>query len=235
MNRATWLAALGAAALPIPVRAQAPALQVGAGLIEPQAQAYYARANGFFKAHGLDANVVTLANGSAISAAVAGGSVQIGITSVLGLAQAIGRGLPFATFAPGGIHDSRYPASGLLVAADSKLASAKELSGKVVGVSTLKGLDQLVVSVLIDKTRRRRRLGEVRRTAPDPSSRRAAERAASMRSTSKIRNSPPPARRRSFSVMRKMPSAKFSSRQPGSPRATGCRRTPTPQSVSATR
>jgi len=38
-----------------------------------------------------------------------------------------------------------------LVLPDSKLASAKDLSGKVVAVSTLKGLDQLVVSALIDK------------------------------------------------------------------------------------
>lgn len=125
---------------------------VGAGLIEPQAQAYYARANGFFKQRGLDVTIVTSANGAATTAAVAGGTLQIGITSVLGLAQAVGRGLPFATFAPGGIHDSRFPASGLLVLPDAKIASPKDLSGKVVAVSTLKGLDQLVVSVLIDKS-----------------------------------------------------------------------------------
>jgi NitT/TauT family transport system substrate-binding protein len=77
--------------------------------------------------------------------------LQVGITSVLGLAQAVGRGLPFVTFAPGGIHDSRFPASGLLVAPDSKLTSAKDLAGKTVAVSTLKGLDQLVVSVLVGK------------------------------------------------------------------------------------
>jgi NitT/TauT family transport system substrate-binding protein len=77
--------------------------------------------------------------------------MQIGTTSVVGLAQAIGRGLPFVTFAPGAIHDSRYPGSGLLVLPDSKLATAKDLAGKTVAVSTLKGLDQLVVSVLIDK------------------------------------------------------------------------------------
>ena len=157
MSRATWLAASAAvcagAALPCRAAAQAvPApLIVGAGLIEPQAQAYYARANGFFKARGLDVNIIVSANGAATTAAVAGGSMQIGITSVLGLAQAIGRGLPFVSFAPGGIHDSRFPASGLLVAPDSKLLSAKDLAGKIVAVSTAKGLDQLVVSVLVDK------------------------------------------------------------------------------------
>ena len=144
-------AALAAAALPAGAAAQVAPLTVGAGLIEPQAQAYYARAQGFFKQRGLDIEVVTSANGSATTAAVAGGAMQIGITSVLGLAQAVGRGLPFVTFAPGGIHDSRFSASGLLVLPDSKSSSAKDLNGKTVGVSTLKGLDQLVVTVLIDK------------------------------------------------------------------------------------
>ena len=156
LSRSTWLAsgasAAALAALPRPARAQAAApLTAGAGLIEPQAQAYYARANGFFKQRGLDVEVVTSANGAATTAAVAGGTLQVGITSVLGLAQAVGRGLPFVTFAPGGIHDSRFSASGLLVAPDAKIASGKDLSGKVVAVSTLRGLDQLVVSALIDK------------------------------------------------------------------------------------
>jgi NitT/TauT family transport system substrate-binding protein len=155
ISRAAWIASsaalYAAVALPRPARAQAPTLTVGSGLIEPQAQAYYARANGFFKVRGLDVEVVTSANGAATTAAVAGGSMQIGITSVLGLAQAVGRGLPFVTFAPGGIHDSRYPASGLLVPPDSKLTSAKDLGGKTVAVSTIKGLDQLVVSVLVAK------------------------------------------------------------------------------------
>ncbi len=155
ISRAAWLAssavACAGAALPRAAAAQTAPLTVGAGLIEPQAQAYYARANGFFKAHGLDVDIVVSANGAATSAAVAGGTMQIGITSVLGLAQAVGRGLPFVTFAPGGIHDSRFPASGLLVPPDSPITSAKDLGGKTVAVSTAKGLDQLVVSVLVAK------------------------------------------------------------------------------------
>ena len=51
-NRSAWPRAAGAQAVP---------LAVGAGLIEPQAQAYYARANGLFKAHGLGVNIVVSA------------------------------------------------------------------------------------------------------------------------------------------------------------------------------
>src|ERR1700677_4449032 len=96
---AAGVSAIATAAVPGAVQAQSAApLSVGAGLIEPQAQAYYAQANGFFKARGRDATIVTSANAAATTAAVAGGTLQVGITSVLGLAQAIGSGLPFATF-----------------------------------------------------------------------------------------------------------------------------------------
>jgi NitT/TauT family transport system substrate-binding protein len=134
--------AIGAAAVP---------LRVGSALIEAQAQAHYALDMGFFKANNLDVEVVTSNNGAASAAAVAGGDLQIAVTSVLGLAQAVNRGLPFSIIAPGGIHDSRYPGSGLFVAANSAVQSPKDLNGKTIGVGTLKGLDQLMTCVLIDK------------------------------------------------------------------------------------
>ena len=126
-------------------------LRVGSGLIEPHMQAHYAYDMGFFKKHGLDVEVQTMANGSASAAAVAGGDLKIGVTSLLGFAQAFKRGLPFLAIAPGGIHDSRHPASGVMVAPDSKLASPKDLNGKTVAVATANGLDQLLTSVLVDK------------------------------------------------------------------------------------
>ncbi len=129
---------------------QAP-LRVGAGLIEPQAEAYYARDAGFFKKYGLDVDVRTSQNGAATSAAVAGGDLQIGVSSVLGLAQAHEHGLPFVIIAPGGVHDSRFPGSAVVVAPDSKIASAKDLNGKTVAVATANGLDQLLTSALVQK------------------------------------------------------------------------------------
>lgn len=140
-------------AAPLSVRAQTSApLKVGAGLIEPQAEAYYAQEMGFFAKHGLDVAVQTLRNGAAIAAAVAGGEIQIGISNAVQLAQAHARGLPFVVIALGGIHDSRFSKSGLLVAADSPIANASGLNGKIVSVATLNSLDQLAASVLIDKS-----------------------------------------------------------------------------------
>ncbi len=130
---------------------ETPLIKVGAGLIEPQAEAYYAQEMGFFKKHGLNVQVQTLRNGAAIAAAVAGGELQIGISNAVQLAQAHARNLPFVVIALGGIHDSRFSKSGLVVALNSAL-TAKDLNGKVVSVATLNSLDQLAASVLIDKS-----------------------------------------------------------------------------------
>jgi NitT/TauT family transport system substrate-binding protein len=126
-------------------------IKIGAGQIDPQAEAYYAQEMGFFKKHGLTTSVSTLMNGAAIAAAVASGDLQIGISNVLQLAQASSHDLPFVVIATGGVHAPNYHVSGLVVAAGSPIASAKDLDGKVVGVATLNGLDQMAASVFIDK------------------------------------------------------------------------------------
>src|SRR6185312_12227128 len=152
MKRRALIASAGCF-LARPAGAQnAQTIKVGAGLIEPQAEAYYAAEMGFFKKHGLSVQVQTLRNGAAIAAAVAGGELHIGISNAVQLAQAHARNLPFVVIALGGVHDSRFSKSGLVVALNSPIASAKELNGKVIAVATLNSLDQLAASVLIDKS-----------------------------------------------------------------------------------
>lgn len=157
-SRRSWIG--GAAALagatafgaPRGVGAQdQPLIKVGAGLIEPQAEAYYAQELGLFKKHGLNVEVQTLRNGAAIAAAVAGNALQIGTSNAVQLAQAHQRDIPFVVIALGGIHDSRFSKSGLVVAAGSPLTAA-DLNGKTLAVATLNSLDQLAASVLIDKS-----------------------------------------------------------------------------------
>jgi len=150
------LASAGAFAAVVPsARADAqvtpPDLRVGSALIEAQAEAHYAFDTGIFKKRNLNVDIVTSNNGAASSAAVAGGDLQIAATSLIGLAQAYNRGLPFQIVAAGAIFDSRFPSSGLFVAPSSKVEDPKELNGKTIGVGTLKGLDQLLVSVLVDQ------------------------------------------------------------------------------------
>ena len=156
-SRAAWIAR-GTAALvvaPLAGRAQTPApdvLHIGVGLIESHAEGYYAQAGGFFTQRGLDVEVKQLRNGATIAAAVAGGDLQIGCSTVLQLAQARGHGFPFVIIAAGAVHDARYAHTvGLVVAANARTASPRELNGKTIAASTLNGLDQLVTCVLVDK------------------------------------------------------------------------------------
>jgi len=156
-SRAAWLALGSSAAASTaigPAGAQTlDVLHLGVGLIESHAEGYYAQAGGFFAGHGLDVDVKQLRNGATIAAAVAGGDLQMGCSTVLQLAQARGHDLPFVIVAAGAVHDARFAHTvGLAVAASSHLASPRELNGKTIAASTLNGLDQLVTSVLVDKS-----------------------------------------------------------------------------------
>jgi NitT/TauT family transport system substrate-binding protein len=147
LSTATWLGA-------VPAKGQSrQTLRIGAGGIESHAEGYYALENGFFRRHGLDVEVRPMRNGSAIAAAVAAGDLQIGVSSILQLTQARSKNFPFIIITPGAVHDGRVVhTTNLVVAPDSKIASAKDLNGKVVAVSTLNGLDQLISQALIDKS-----------------------------------------------------------------------------------
>jgi NitT/TauT family transport system substrate-binding protein len=155
-TRASWLSSCGAAALaasaPQIVRAQTrPSIRVGCGNIESHAEAYYARANGFFTQNGIDVDIQNLRNGAAIAAAVSGGDLQIGVSSILQLAEARGAGVPFVIIAPGGLHDGKAAhTANLVVAANSPITKPAELNGKIIAVNTLNGLDQIIADALID-------------------------------------------------------------------------------------
>jgi NitT/TauT family transport system substrate-binding protein len=151
-------AAASAAAVPFGfpavLRAQTPiVLRIGAGDIEAHAEAYYARANGFFAQNGIDAQIETLRNGASIASAVSGGDLQIGVSSVLQLAAGRAQGLPFVIITPGAVHDGHVAhTTNLVVAPSSPIANASQLDGKVIAVNTLNGLDQIIDLALIDKS-----------------------------------------------------------------------------------
>lgn len=155
-TRAHWLGAASVTAglplLGLPLEAQTSVLKVAAGQIAPQAEAYFAADAGFFDKHGITASISVFRGGAANAAAVAGGDMQVGVSSVLQLGQAVAHGLPFVIIAAGSIHDPRYNDASLIVTAASGATNLKQLSGKVVGASSLNGLDELSIRALIDKS-----------------------------------------------------------------------------------
>jgi NitT/TauT family transport system substrate-binding protein len=131
--------------------AQSSQLNIAAGQIAPQGEAYFAADAGFFQKQGINPVLNVFRNGAANAAAVAGGDMQIGVSTVLQLGQAHVHGIPFVILAAGAVHDSKYVNAGLLVPSGSPITNAKELTGRVVGSSSLNGLDELSIRTLVDK------------------------------------------------------------------------------------
>jgi NitT/TauT family transport system substrate-binding protein len=113
---------------------------------------YYAADQGFFKQAGLDAQFLALANGPAITAAVLGGSADVGYSNVISLALAHARGLPITILFPANLHVHEAPTAGLLsVKKTSPIATAKDLDGKVMAVIGLGIIADIAARYWIDK------------------------------------------------------------------------------------
>lgn len=129
-----------------------PVIHLGLSPFEGQAGPYYAQDLGLFKAAGLDIDIQPYNGGAAVVSAIAGGSLQIGGGTPLPLAQARGRGIKIVLIAPGYIYDYKAPSpiDALTVSVNSPFHDAKDLNGKVIGVSALRGLDEIAVDSWMD-------------------------------------------------------------------------------------
>jgi NitT/TauT family transport system substrate-binding protein len=144
------IGALASATLP-PAGAQTlPTLHIATGGKETDAEVFYAADLGFFTKAGINADISVMQNGAAIGSAVASGALQVGSSSTLIIANAVAKGLPFVFIAPGGQYNDATPALALVVPAGSPIQTAKELSGKTIGVLALRGIDQSSAMKWID-------------------------------------------------------------------------------------
>ncbi len=141
---ATAAALAGARTSPAAAQTRIP-LKIGATANDSFAEAYYAQDLGYFTRAGIDAEITTFANGAQVSTGVASGALDIGISSVITLANATIRGLPFVYIAGGGMYSAAAPTIVLCVAKDSPVTSARDLEGKAVSVSGIKDITHLAV------------------------------------------------------------------------------------------
>ena len=115
------------------------------------AEVYYAEDMGFFKDAGLDVRITPMTNSGAIIAALAGGGGDIGNSVVGSLADARAKGIPVLFFAPAGMSDIKSPTAALIVAKDSPITTAAELTGKIVAVSGLNDLTYFATRAWLDE------------------------------------------------------------------------------------
>jgi NitT/TauT family transport system substrate-binding protein len=152
-SRTTFLTTgLAFAAFPARARAQSlTTLRVAGSPDEDIVGSLYGVQSGIFKKYGLDVIVTRANSGSAVTAAVIGGSLDIGKSSVLGLIVAHAKNVPIVLEAPGSLYTSDAPSAALVVAKDSPIQSARDLNGATLAVPALGDLFTIVNSAWIDK------------------------------------------------------------------------------------
>jgi NitT/TauT family transport system substrate-binding protein len=110
----------------------------------------YAQRSGLFRRAGLDVQFTKATSGSAVVAAVMSGNYEIGHSSLIAIFNAYLKGLPVTVVAGGAIYDDKSPYAELIVAADSPYKTGADLSGKLVGVSSLNDLTTMGTSAWVD-------------------------------------------------------------------------------------
>jgi NitT/TauT family transport system substrate-binding protein len=155
MKRRNALALIGAAvAAPATARADAPAkLRVGYSASgESLAQGLYAQEGGFFAKAGIDVELIAIANGGAMTAALVSGAIDVGPSNVASMAAAYGHGLRLNLFAPSIIISSAAPPTTIIaVPNDSPIRAARDFDGRTVACNTLRDLQQAAVMSWLDK------------------------------------------------------------------------------------
>jgi NitT/TauT family transport system substrate-binding protein len=133
------LALLLAAAGPAGSNAQStPKLRVGIMKIAGLTDAYVAQQQGYFKKHGVDVELVTIANGSAGISALQGGSLDVTLAIPSWAMSADEHGFGLVEVYQNEIAHATPPDSGaMLVAKNSSITKPSELAGKTVAVNAL--------------------------------------------------------------------------------------------------
>jgi NitT/TauT family transport system substrate-binding protein len=147
------LVALASVGMPSAGSAQAAPerILVGASSDDVVRPLLYAVDAGLFKKAGLDVELIKLANGAAVAAAVAGGSIQLGKGSALTPVQAYAKGIPFIVTANLANYSADSPNVAMLVQNSSPIRAAKDLVGKTIGMVGLNDSNTLGVYAWMEK------------------------------------------------------------------------------------
>jgi NitT/TauT family transport system substrate-binding protein len=140
-RRSALVLAAAALAQPTLVSAQALTPMLIAGVPEDSiTPAVWAEQNQIFRRHGLDVKLEAQRSGSAVAAGVAGGTYQVGKSSMISLLVAHGHNLPVVVVAPGGLFEASTSNEAIIVKVDSPIRTGADLNGKIVAVSAINDL-----------------------------------------------------------------------------------------------
>jgi NitT/TauT family transport system substrate-binding protein len=128
--------------------AQSAPLRLGSTANDSYAEPFYADDQGLFRRAGLNVTVEAFPSGAAVTTALAGNAIDVGITNPISLANAVEHGLAFQFFAVAATYNREELA--LCVASDSPFRTAKDLDGKTIATTAVKDSNSLHVVAWID-------------------------------------------------------------------------------------
>ncbi len=127
-------------------------IRVASGPTDQVAPLLYAINAGLFRRAGLDVSITLMRSGTEIaSAVVGGGSLEVGGGDVVVPILAHSQGVPLTIVAPTLLYDVSNQNVGMLVKGSSTIQSAKDLSGKIIGVSALNNSFALASMAWLDR------------------------------------------------------------------------------------
>jgi ABC-type nitrate/sulfonate/bicarbonate transport system substrate-binding protein len=125
-------------------------LRVASTAVDDVAPALWAMHTGAFTKAGLTINLTRMNAGAQVTAAVIGGALDIGKSSLLPLISAHAQGLPVMIIAPGQQWDPNSAISGLIVLKDGPLVTARDLNGKTIATAGIKDLSWVATRAWLD-------------------------------------------------------------------------------------
>ena len=157
VNRGSLLsAALGGAVASMALRPMVGAqtlkpLRYGMAPAEDSALGAYASTKGFFADAGLDVMLVPFPSGGAITPALLGGALDLGVTNIGSMALAHVRGVPLQLIAGGSLFSTVSPSAHVVALKSGGIRSVKDLPGKTIAVSSLRELAHCSVLQWLDR------------------------------------------------------------------------------------
>lgn len=155
MKRRTLLAAAGAGVIVAAGPAGGQELQK-LRLVSAPVDAFktvqYAVKAGIFRKYGLEVETTMVNSGAAGAAALVGGAADIAGISGLTLFQAHLRGVPMEYLSPSILLTSDHVTTQTLVAKNSPVKTGKDLTGKVIGSSSVSDMNSAATLAWIDQT-----------------------------------------------------------------------------------
>lgn len=138
----------------LPVRGEGQALTkvvVGTTTTDDSAALLYAERAGLFRRAGLDIDIQIAPSGTAVAAALAGGTFQIGSVSAISSINAVARGVPLEMIAPGGLYNSTTEFVATVVRKDSPIQTGRDFNGKILGSAAVVDLNTVAMLNWIDQ------------------------------------------------------------------------------------